>query len=62
MPRGAIAQSACKNLPHDPAAQATFDKLSYSNKRRSILSIEDAKSPETRQRRIVSTITTLRDG
>jgi Domain of unknown function (DUF1905)/Bacteriocin-protection, YdeI or OmpD-Associated len=29
-----------------------FDKLSYSNQHRHVLSVEGAKSPETRQRRI----------
>ena len=35
-----------------PAARAAFDALSYSNQRRIVLAIEDAKSPETRARRI----------
>ena len=33
-------------------ARRAFDALSYSNRRRIVLAIEDAKSPETRQRRI----------
>jgi len=39
-------------LDRDPEAKAFFDGLSYSNKRRFTLSIDDAKSAETRQRRI----------
>lgn len=35
-----------------PAAKAAFEALSYSNKRRHVLSIESAKTAETRQRRI----------
>ncbi len=40
-------------------AKRAFESLSYSNKRRFVLSIEDAKTPETRQRRIEKAITTL---
>jgi RNA polymerase sigma factor (sigma-70 family) len=36
--------------------------LSYSNKRRFVLSIEDAKTPQTRQRRIDKAVSTLREG
>src|SRR4051812_37441177 len=39
-------------LEADPAAQHAFEKLSYSNKRLHVLSVEDAKTPETRQRRV----------
>ena len=49
-------------LDGDPEARRFFDGLSYSNKRRHVLSIEDAKTPETRQRRIEKTIATLREG
>lgn len=49
-------------LQQDEAAKQAFDKLSYSNKRRHILSIEDAKTPETRQRSIAKALHTLRAG
>lgn len=39
-------------LTANPAAQAKFGALSYSNQRRHVLSIELAKTPETRQRRL----------
>jgi len=45
-----------------PEAKLAFEALSYSNKRRYTLSIEDAKSAETRQRRIEKSVTQLRDG
>jgi hypothetical protein len=45
-----------------PDARRFFDSLSYSNKRRITLSIEDAKSPETRQRRIATSIERLSAG
>ena len=45
-----------------PEAKRFFDSLSYSNKRRFTLSIEGAKSAETRQRRIDSSVERLREG
>ena len=39
-------------LAADDAARRAFEALSYSNKRRIVIPIEDAKTPETRQRRI----------
>jgi hypothetical protein len=45
-----------------PDARRFFEGLSYSNKRRFTLSIEDAKTPETRQRRIEKSVATLREG
>src|SRR5262245_6595012 len=45
-----------------PEARRTFDKLSYSNKRRIVGPIEEAKSAETRQRRIAKAVGTLREG
>lgn len=42
-----------------PAARVFFDGLSYSNRRRFTLSIDDAKTPETRQRRIDKAVATL---
>lgn len=49
-------------LAADPAAQQFFASLSYSNKRRIVLPIEDAKSAETRQRRIAKAVSNLHDG
>ena len=49
-------------LATDPEAGRFFEGLSYSNKRRIVLSIEDAKTAETRQRRITKTIENLRQG
>jgi hypothetical protein len=47
-------------LDAEAAAKEAFEKLSYSNKRRFVLPIEDAKTPETRQRRIAKTIDQLK--
>ena len=49
-------------LDADADAKRFFESLSYSNKRRFTLSIEDAKTPETRQRRIEKAVATLHDG
>ncbi|HEY8601198.1 MAG TPA: YdeI/OmpD-associated family protein [Thermomicrobiales bacterium] len=49
-------------LDDDAVARQHFEQLSYSNKRRHVLSVEDAKTPETRQRRIAKAIETLRVG
>ncbi len=49
-------------LDSDAAARRFFDGLSYSNKRRFVLSIEDAKTAETRQKRIIKAVSMLREG
>ena len=49
-------------LEADSDAKRFFDSLSYSNKRRFTLSIEDARTPETRQRRIQKSVAALREG
>ena len=49
-------------LHREPAARRTFDSLSYSDKRFHTMSIEGAKTQETRERRIEKSIATLRDG
>lgn len=49
-------------LGRDADARRFFDGQSYSNKRRLVLSIEDAKTAETRQRRIAKTVSMLHEG
>ena len=49
-------------LAGDPVAKAFFGKLSYSNQLRHVLSITDAKTAETRQRRIDKALEMLRAG
>ena len=49
-------------LAAEPAARATFDRLSNSNKGWHVLSIEGAKTDETRRRRIEKSVATLREG
>ncbi len=49
-------------LDGDAAARQVFDGLSFSRKQRFTLPIEQAKTPETRSRRIEKTLTDLREG
>jgi len=49
-------------LEQEPDAKRVFDGLSYSNKLRIVLAIDGAKTAETRQRRIASSIANLRQG
>ena len=49
-------------LDAEPAARRTFDALSYSNKSWHVLSVEAAKTDETRQRRIAKSVEILREG
>ncbi|HLF78795.1 MAG TPA: YdeI/OmpD-associated family protein [Dehalococcoidia bacterium] len=49
-------------LDKDPEARRFFDGLSYSNKSRHVVSIEGAKTAETRQRRIEKSVSTLHEG
>lgn len=49
-------------LAGEPAAKAFFESLSYSNQLRHVLSVTDAKTPETRQKRIAKAIDMLRAG
>ena len=49
-------------LDRDADARRFFDGLSHSNKRRLLIPIEEAKTAETRERRIAKTVTMLREG
>jgi bifunctional DNA-binding transcriptional regulator/antitoxin component of YhaV-PrlF toxin-antitoxin module len=47
-------------LAADADARRTFDGLSYSRQQRYVLSVEDARTPETRKRRVDRAVTELR--
>ena len=47
-------------LAAEPAAQAAFDKLSYSKKRLHTMPIEAAKAAETRARRVAKSVAELK--
>ena len=49
-------------LTREPAAKRFFEGLSFSNKQRIVISIEAAKAPETRERRITKVVSSLREG
>jgi hypothetical protein len=49
-------------LDAEPAARATFDGLSYSNRSWHVLQITGAKTEETRQRRIARSVEALKQG
>ena len=49
-------------LDGEEGARRRFDGLSYSHQRQHVLAIEDAKTPETRQRRIDKALAMLREG
>jgi uncharacterized protein YdeI (YjbR/CyaY-like superfamily) len=57
-----VPQDFLDALEVDVAAKTFFEGLSYSNKRRFILSIDEAKTPETRTRRIAKSVDSLRAG
>lgn len=58
----AVPDDLAAALAADATAKAAFDKLSYSNQRRHVLAVEDAKTPETRQRRVEKVLAALREG
>jgi hypothetical protein len=49
-------------LEGDDAAREAFERLSYSHRRRHVMAIEEAKTPETRQRRVIKALEMLREG
>jgi len=56
----AIPPDLAEAIAGDPLAATRFDALAYSHRLRWVLSVEDAKTPETRQRRIEKAVSTLR--
>lgn len=56
-----VPEDLAAALATEPEARAFFDELSYSNKRRVVMPIEDAKTDETRQRRVAKSVEKLRD-
>jgi len=58
----AVPEDLGAALDADPAARATFDKLSYSNKSWHVLQVTGTRNPETRARRIEKSVSALREG
>ena len=57
-----IPSDFAASLEQAANARQFYDKLSYSKKRRFVMSIEEAKTPETRQRRIEKAVGLLSEG
>jgi len=57
-----VPDDLARALAHDPEARRVFEQLSYSNRRRHVLAVEGAKTPETRQRRIAKAVELFREG
>ncbi|MFC6237879.1 YdeI/OmpD-associated family protein [Longivirga aurantiaca] len=55
----AVPDDLAAALVKAPAARTAFDALSNSNKKRHVLSVEGAKTAETRERRIAKVLTEL---
>ena len=49
-----------KAIAGDKKAQAAWDKLSFTNKKEMARSLEEAKKPETRQRRLAAAVKSLK--
>ena len=58
----AVPPDFAEALDRDADARRHFDGMSYSNQRRYVLGIEEARSAETRQRRIARAVGELREG
>jgi hypothetical protein len=57
-----VPEDLARALDAEPTAKAAFDRLSYSHRQRHVLAIEDAKTPETRARRIANAVAKLSGG
>jgi hypothetical protein len=57
-----VPAELASELSADDAARSFFEGLSYTNKNRIVLSITDAKTEETRQRRVAKALEQLREG
>jgi hypothetical protein len=57
-----VPDDLAQALAAEPAAQATFDGLSFSNKRYHVDQITGAKTAATRERRIAKSVETLAAG
>ena len=56
----AVPPDLAAALDAEPAARSAFDGMAYSHRLRWVLSVEDAKSAATRQRRVAKVVEELR--
>lgn len=54
-----VPPDSARALANNPAAQDFFNRLSYSDKQRFVLSVEGARNGETQQRRIAKAVAQL---
>jgi hypothetical protein len=57
-----VPPDLAKAFARDAAARRAFERLSYSRQQRHVLSIEGAKTEETRQRRVAKAVAELGEG
>jgi bifunctional DNA-binding transcriptional regulator/antitoxin component of YhaV-PrlF toxin-antitoxin module len=57
-----VPADLARALSREPAAKRFFEGLNFSNKQRIVIAIESAKTPETRERRIAKSVSSLREG
>ena len=57
-----VPEDLAAALAADVTAQATWDGLSYSNKRWHVLNVEGTKNEDTRRRRVEKAVAALREG
>jgi hypothetical protein len=60
LPTDTVPEDLARALRDDPIAAAAWERLAPSHRRAHVGAILDAKRPETRARRVASTIETLR--
>ena len=56
-----VPDDLAKALARDPKASAAWERLSFTNKNEIARSLEEAKRPETRERRLAAALERLRD-
>jgi Bacteriocin-protection, YdeI or OmpD-Associated/Domain of unknown function (DUF1905) len=56
-----VPDDLAKALGRSKALRAAFDRLSYTNRKEIVRSLTDAKTQETRARRLAKAVDTLRD-
>jgi hypothetical protein len=57
-----VPADLAKALQTDPAAQAAFDRMAFTHRKEYARWIEEAKKPETRERRVAQTLDMVREG
>jgi hypothetical protein len=58
----AVPEDLALALEGEPAAKAVFEGLAFSHQQRHVVHIEDAKTAETRARRVAKTVAMLGEG